>query len=299
MSVDSQLDPYHAEYQYLTLLGRTILTGNRVMDRTGVGTRALFGAQHRYSLKDGTFPLFTTKRTFFRGIVEELLWFLRGDTNGKHLLDKGIKIWEGNGTREYLDSIGLRDRAADDLGPIYGFQWRHFGAKYTTCDADYTDQGVDQLTTLIETIKTRPNDRRMILSAWNPAAHAEMALPPCHVMAQFYVADGYLSCMMTQRSCDMGLGVPFNVASYSLLTIMIAHVCGLKPGELIHSMGNVHVYENHVSALKSVVTRAPRPFPKLRIRESAQDKTIDQFAFDDFELSDYQPHPTVRLEMAV
>ncbi|XP_008468587.2 thymidylate synthase [Diaphorina citri] len=216
------------EQQYLHLLDKIIKTGHKKSDRTGVGTLSLFGAQMRFDLTNGTFPLLTTKRVFWKGVVEELLWFIKGSTNAKELSDKGVKIWDPNSTREYLDSIGLVDRKEGDLGPVYGFQWRHYGAEYKDMFTDYTDQGIDQLQNIINTIKTNPNDRRIIMCAWNPIDMPKMALPPCHCLAQFYVADGKLSCQLYQRSADMGLGVPFNIASYSLLTYMIAHVTGLQ-----------------------------------------------------------------------
>lgn len=203
----------HEEHQYLDLIREIIEKGTRKGDRTGVGTLSVFGRTMRFSLKDDTMPLLTTKKTFWRGLAEELLWFISGDTSAKTLQDKNIHIWDGNGSRESLDKLGLFHREVGDLGPVYGFQWRHFGAEYGTCHDDYTGKGVDQLAELINTIKTNPNDRRMIVSAWNPAALKYMALPPCHMFAQFYVNDGYLSCQMYQRSADMGLGVPFNVSS--------------------------------------------------------------------------------------
>jgi len=180
---------------------------------------------------------------------------------------------------------------------VYGFQWRHFGAKYTNMHADYTGEGKDQLAELIHTIKTNPNDRRMILSAWNPADLTLMALPPCHLMAQFYVSNGELSCMMLQRSCDMGLGVPFNIASYALLTVMLAHVTGLKPGEFFHVLGDAHVYKNHIEPLAEQIKREPRPFPILKINRHVPD--IDSFAFADFDLSGYNPHPPIKMDMAI
>jgi thymidylate synthase len=187
----------------------------------GVGTLSKFGCQMRFDLRTH-FPLLTTKRVFWRGVAEELLWFISGKTNARALQEKDIHIWDGNASRAYLDSVGLTEREEGDLGPVYGFQWRHFGARYVDMHTDYTGQGVDQLSELVQTIRTRPYDRRLILSAWNPAALREMALPPCHMFAQFYVANGELSCQMYQRSCDMGLGVPFNIASYALLTRCVA-----------------------------------------------------------------------------
>jgi len=286
----------HDEYQYLNAIRRCMEEGITMEDRTGVGTRSLFGMMMRFDLRE-TFPLLTTKRTFWRGVAEELLWFVKGDTNGNHLSEKGIKIWDGNGSREFLDKRGLPHREVGDLGPVYGFQWRHFGAKYVDMHADYTGQGVDQLAECIRKIKEDPTDRRIIISAWNPADLGLMALPPCHMFCQFYVAKGELSCLMYQRSCDMGLGVPFNIASYSLLTCMIAQVCGLKPGEFIHTMGNAHVYSNHVEPLQTQLERTPRPFPVLKINPDVKD--IDGFQMSDFELVGYSPHGKISMEMAV
>lgn len=287
------------EKQYLDLIRKILAEGDVRGDRTGTGTKAIFGAQMRFSLTDNTLPLLTTKRVFYRGVLEELLWFIRGDTNAKHLQEKGVHIWDGNSTRAFLDSRGLTANEEGDLGPVYGFQWRHFGAEYVDFHTDYTGQGVDQLQEIIDTLRKNPTDRRMVLSAWNPAAISRMALPPCHMFCQFFVANGRLSCQMYQRSCDVGLGVPFNIASYSLLTIMIAWVCNLEPGEFIHVMGDTHVYLNHIDALQVQLEREPRPFPKLRIKPGTQRESIDGFKFEDFELSDYNPYPKIEMEMAV
>jgi len=292
-----KIEPEHEEHQYLNLIKKILKDGNVKGDRTGTGTRSIFGSQMRFSLRNGRFPLLTTKRVFWRGVVEELLWFIRGSTSAKELQDKGIHIWDGNSSREYLDSIGLKDREEGDLGPIYGFQWRHFGAKYSTMHADYSGQGIDQLKQLIETIKANPDDRRMLMLAWNPVALPEMALPPCHCLCQFYVANGELSCQMYQRSADMGLGVPFNIASYSLLTCMMAHVTGLKPGEFIHVLGDAHVYNNHIAALEKQLEREPRPFPTLKILKQVQ--TIEAFTPEDFNLEGYDPHAKIAMDMAV
>ena len=361
----------HEETQYLDLIREIIEEGNVKGDRTGTGTISKFGKQMRFDLRRN-FPLLTTKRVFWRGVAEELLWFVGGKTNAKELQDKDIKIWDGNGSRAYLDSVGLghreegdlgpvygfqwrhfgatyKDMHADyngqgvdqlaevihkiktnpneelqdkdikiwdgngsrayldsvglghreegDLGPVYGFQWRHFGATYKDMHADYNGQGVDQLAEVIHKIKTNPNDRRILLTAWNPAALHEMALPPCHMFCQFYVANGELSCQMYQRSCDMGLGVPFNIASYSLLTCMIAQVCGLKPGEFIHVCGDTHVYSNHVEPLMKQLEVEPRPFPTLTINPAKTD--IDSFTFADFTITGYDPHPKIEMKMAV
>lgn len=294
------------------------------MDRTQVGTVSIFGAQMRFNLRDDVFPLLTTKRVFWRAVAEELLWFIKGNTNAKDLQAKDVHIWDGNSTREFLDKNGFKDREEGDLGPIYGFQWRHCGAEYTNCNDNYEGKGVDQLKEVIERIKTNPNDRRIIMSAWNVADIPKMALPPCHCFVQFYVADGELSCQLYQRSADMGLGVPFNIASYALLTYMIAHVTGLKPGDFVHTLGDAHVYINHIEPLKqqvrlnimiailleqmtsipnfffrfcSQVTRTPKAFPSLRFKRTVE--SIEDFAFDDFEIIGYNPHPSIKMEMAV
>ncbi|VDM42400.1 unnamed protein product [Toxocara canis] len=216
------------ELKYLRQIRQIIEEGDTVIDRTGVGTRSIFGLHSTYSLRNGVIPLLTTKRVYWKGVVEELLWFIRGDTDAKRLSVKNVKIWDANGSREFLDGRGFTDRPEGDLGPIYGFQWRHFGAEYRGTEADYSGEGVDQLSDVIQQIKNNPNSRRIILNAWNVKDLSQMALPPCHTLAQFAVRNGELSCQMYQRSGDMGLGVPFNLASYGLLTHMIAHVCGLK-----------------------------------------------------------------------
>jgi dihydrofolate reductase/thymidylate synthase len=286
----------HEEMQYLELIKEIIEEGNVKGDRTGTGTISKFGCSMRYDLRR-SFPLLTSKRVFWRGVAEELLWFVKGSTNANELKEKGVGIWDGNGSREYLDSIGLSHREVNDLGPVYGFQWRHFNAEYTDMHADYTGKGVDQLAEVIHKIKNNPNDRRILLTAWNPAALKEMALPPCHMFCQFYVANGELSCQMYQRSCDMGLGVPFNIASYSLLTCMIAQVCDLKPGDFVHVLGDAHVYANHVEPLKTQLKNEPRPFPQLKINPDVKD--IDGFKFEDFEIIGYDPCPKIEMKMAV
>lgn len=285
------------EMQYLELTRRIIAKGNKRLDRTGVGTLSIFGTQMRYNLRNNTLPLLTTKRVFFRGVAEELLWFIRGSTNAKDLQQKNIHIWDGNSTREFLDSAGFTDREEGDLGPVYGFQWRHFGAKYKTCHDNYTGEGIDQLAEVINRIKTNPTDRRIIMSAWNPVDIPQMALPPCHCLAQFFVADGELSCQLYQRSADMGLGVPFNIASYALLTHMIAHVTGLKAGDFVHTTGDTHVYLNHVEPLKEQLVRKPKPFPTLHFKRDV--KSIDEFQFEDFDVRGYEPYPSIKMQMAV
>ncbi|KAI9179555.1 Thymidylate synthase [Blastocladiella emersonii ATCC 22665] len=310
--------PRHEEEQYLDLIRHILRDGEYRPDRTGTGTLSVFAPQPmRFSLRDDTFPLLTTKRVFFRGVMEELLWFVRGDTDAKHLSDRGVHIWDGNGSKEYLDKIGQGHRREGDLGPVYGFQWRHFGAEYTTCDADYSGQGVDQLAAVIKQLREDPFSRRIILSAWNPAAIPSMALPPCHVLAQFYVSrrgaprgadavsaapvdvggEPELCCMLYQRSGDVGLGVPFNIASYALLTRMVAHVVGMPAGELVHILGDAHVYRDHVDPLRVQVERIPRAFPKLRIRRAVRE--IDGFTPEDFEVEGYSPHAKLEMKMSV
>ncbi|RYG62326.1 thymidylate synthase [archaeon] len=285
------------ELQYLNSVRDIITRGVLRKDRTGTGTLSVFGLQMRFSLRNQVLPLITTKKVFWRGVAEELLWFVKGSTDARLLQSKDIHIWDGNASRTFLDSRGLQHRAEGDLGPVYGFQWRHFGAPYTHCQADYKGQGIDQLAQCIEAIKTNPSDRRIVMTAWNPADLNSMALPPCHMFCQFYVADGELSCQMYQRSADMGLGVPFNIASYALLTHMVAHVTGLKAGDFVHVIGDAHVYCNHVDALREQLERSPRAFPRLaikRVRES-----MDDFVFEDFEVQGYEPYPPIKMKMAV
>lgn len=296
---EAKVDPTRnlEELQYLTHVDDLIRNGIFRQDRTGTGTFAKFGAEMRFNLRDHSFPLLTTKKVFWRGVAEELFWFISGDTNAKTLSSKGIKIWDPNGSREYLDRVGLSHHEEGDLGPVYGFQWRHFGAEYTDMHANYEGKGVDQLKECIHKIKTNPTDRRIIISAWNPAAIPQMALPPCHMFCQFFVANGELSCLMYQRSCDMGLGVPFNIASYSLLTCLLAHCCDLKPGEFIHSLGDYHVYQNHIDALKEQLQREPRPFPRLYIDTDIKD--IDQIGMGHLRLEGYDPYPPIKMDMSV
>lgn len=284
------------EKNYLALIHRVLETGILRTDRTGTGTLSVFGAQLRFSLRNNVFPLLTTKKVFWRGIAEELMWFIKGDTNSNNLKKKGVHIWDAHGSKENLKKLGFK-RDEGDLGPVYGFQWRFFGAEYKDHTENYSGQGIDQLKNCIDLIKHDPSSRRIILTARNPQDIGEMVLPPCHCFCQFYVANGELSCQMYQRSADIGLGVPFNIASYSLLTIMVAQVCGLTPGEFIHTIGDAHIYTNHITALRQQITREPTEFPILKITREITD--IDDFTIKDFEILNYNPQDTIKMEMAV
>ncbi|VDM95036.1 unnamed protein product [Thelazia callipaeda] len=293
------------ELKYLDQINHILTYGEAISDRTGIGTMSVFGMHSSYSLKNGTIPLLTTKRIFWKGVVEELLWFIRGDTNANNLSEKGVKIWNANGSRQFLDKLGFTNRAEGDLGPVYGFQWRHCGAEYQGMHFDYSNQGIDQLSEVINLIKTDPYSRRIILNSWNLIIlHRKrdsdlklMALPPCHTLAQFSVRHDGLSCQLYQRSGDMGLGVPFNLASYGLLTHMIAHVCGLKAAYLHHVLGDAHIYLNHVHALEEQLKREPRPFPTVEF--TGDIKTIDDFTSDSIILKHYYPLPSIKMKMAI
>jgi thymidylate synthase len=262
--------------QYLGLLQHLLENGTRKSDRTGTGTYSTFGYQMRFDLQAG-FPLLTTKKLHVRSIIHELLWFLSGDTNVRYLKENGVRIWD-----EWADDRG-------DLGPVYGHQWRH----WTGADG----QQIDQIAQLVDQIRHTPNSRRLLVSAWNPADLPRMALPPCHCLFQCYVADGRLSCQLYQRSADVFLGVPFNIASYALLTQMLAHVTGLESGELIHTFGDVHLYVNHVEQAKTQLARTPGELPQLRIVRNVQ--SIFDFRYEDFQLDNYQPQPHIPARVAV
>lgn len=286
------------EYEYFGLVKNILKNGKFKPDRTGTGTISLFGAQMRFSLRENTIPLLTTKKVFWRGIVEELLWFIKGSTDSNVLKEKGVHIWDANGSKEFLEKSGLGHREEGDLGPVYGFQWRHFGADYVDKNTDYSGKGIDQLKDIIERIKTNPYDRRLILTAWNPKDIPIMALPPCHCLAQFYVSvDKELSCQLYQRSADAGLGVPFNIASYALLTHMIAHLTGLKAGDFVHTLGDAHIYVDHVKSLQEQLERTPNNFPKVFFKRKIED--IDDFNFDDILVEGYNPQKSIAMKMSV
>eukprot|EP01055_Gregarina_sp_Pseudo9_P005236 Gregarina_sp_Pseudo_9__5235@NODE_58_length_4716_cov_37_865298_g54_i0_p1_GENE_NODE_58_length_4716_cov_37_865298_g54_i0NODE_58_length_4716_cov_37_865298_g54_i0_p1_ORF_typecomplete_len649_score167_84Thymidylat_synt/PF00303_19/5_5e106DHFR_1/PF00186_19/9_1e34RibD_C/PF01872_17/0_0049RibD_C/PF01872_17/2_1e03_NODE_58_length_4716_cov_37_865298_g54_i025854531 len=295
----------HQEAQYLAIMNDIIENGVESDDRTGVGTFCKFGTMMRFDLRE-SFPLLTTKKVYWKGVVEELLWFLKGETDAKKLAAKNVHIWDANGSKDFLTSRGLGHREEGDLGPVYGFQWRHFGAQYGNCRDDYRGQGFDQVLDVMNQIKKDPNSRRLIISAWNPAALRDMALPPCHMMSQFYVdpKKKELSCLMFQRSGDWGLGIPFNIASYSLLCLIIAKLTGLKPGEFVHCIGNAHVYKNHVAPLKEQLQRLPRPFPRVEIADALTksanfEEAIEKLDAKHFKLIGYDPWPAIKMDMAV
>jgi thymidylate synthase len=286
---------------YLALLRRVLEEGRERQDRTGVGTRGVFGHQSRFSLRpsgpggatSGGFPLLTTKKLHLKSIIYELLWFLQGRTDNQWLLDHGVTIWNEWASAESCARFG---RAAGDLGPIYGHQWRNFGAT-RAADGSYARDGVDQLRWLLEEIRRNPQSRRLIITGWNPAEAEQVALPPCHTLFQFYVQDGELSCQLYQRSADVFLGVPFNIASYSLLTMMIAQVSGLQPGEFVHTIGDAHLYNNHRDQARLQLTRTPRPLPRVRLNPAVRD--LFAFTFEDVVLEGYDPHPGIKAAVAV
>ena len=261
---------------YLDLLNHIMTSGTDKSDRTGTGTRSVFGAQLRFNLSQG-FPLLTTKKVFLKGVIHELLWFIAGDTNIKYLTDHGVHIWD-----EWADENG-------DLGPVYGKQWRSWPAP--------GGGTIDQLANVVDMIRRTPDSRRLIVSAWNPAEVDDMALPPCHTLFQFYVADGRLSCQLYQRSADMFLGVPFNIASYALLTMMVAQACGLQPGDFVHTFGDAHIYRNHFEQVREQLSRESRALPKMVINPDVKD--VFAFKYEDFHLEGYDPWPAIKAPVAV
>jgi len=285
------------EYNYLNLIDKILKVGQKRSDRTGVGTISIFGEKLEFDISE-RIPVLTTKKIPWKMIIKELLWFLSGKTDNKILQDQNVHIWDDNTSREFLDSRGLFHLNVGDIGAGYGHQWRHFGAEYIDCKTDYGDKGIDQINEIIRLIKEEPTSRRIILTGWNPSALHKMALPPCHgIVIQFYVRNEFLDCQMYQRSADVGLGLPFNITSYSILTFIIAQITNLKPGKFIHIIGDAHIYENHVEALKIQLERTPLVFPKLILNKAIN--CIDNFKLDDFHLIDYFCYPTIKMSMAI
>jgi len=277
---------------YLDLLRKVLDEGVQREDRTGTGTRSLFGYQMRVDLGEG-FPLLTTKKVHLKSIIHELLWFVRGQTHVSHLQEVDVSIWDEWATAEQAARFGRKE---GDLGPVYGHQWRNFGATERE-DGSFERDGFDQLTYVLDQIRDNPDSRRLIISGWNPSEAERVALPPCHTLFQFYVSEGRLSCQLYQRSADVFLGVPFNIASYALLTMMIASVSGLKPGDFVHTFGDVHLYRNHVDQARLQLSRQPRPLPTMQIDPSV-DNLFD-FRHEHFQLKDYLPHPRIKAPVAV
>ena len=287
------------EQQYIDLIENIFENGTLESTRNGT-TKAIFGNMMRFSLKDGQIPILTTKKTACKTCLKELLWFIQGHTDNKLLKNQNVHIWDANGSREFLDSRNLTNYEEDELGPIYGFQWRHFNAPYTNSQTDYSNQGIDQLMQAITMLKdpSQRTSRRIIVSAWNPCQLDEMALPPCHVLFQFHVKQNkYLSCSLYQRSGDVGLGVPFNIASYSFLVHIIAKHCDLETDEFVYFLGNTHFYEAHVDALQAQIKREPKPFPKNCIKnkhENINDYTVNDIEF----LTEYTYHESIKMKMS-
>jgi thymidylate synthase len=281
-----------SERAYLDLLKTVLEQGKPRADRTGTGTRALFGGQLRFDLRS-SFPLLTTKKVHLKSIIHELLWFVRGETTVQSLKDVGVSIWDEWATAEKTARFG---RSAGDLGPVYGHQWRNFGAT-KKADGSYERDGVDQLARLVRDIRESPMSRRLLVTGWNPEEADQVALPPCHTLFQFHVQDGELSCHLYQRSGDVFLGVPFNIASYALLTLMVAQATGLTPGDFVHSFGDVHLYNNHVEQAREQLSREPRPFPTMRL--NPERTSLFDFRFEDFTLEAYEPHPAIKAPVAV
>lgn len=277
---------------YLDLLNKVLEEGTDRDDRTGTGTRSLFGYQMRVDLADG-FPLLTSKRVHLKSIIHELLWFISGQTDVRHLQEVGVSIWDEWATAEQTARFGRKE---GDLGPVYGHQWRNFGAT-PRADGGYARDGVDQLQEAVRQIRQTPDSRRIIVSGWNPKEADQVALPPCHTLFQFYVAGGRLSCQLYQRSADVFLGVPFNIASYALLTMMVAQVTDLQPGDFVHTFGDVHLYKNHVEQARLQLAREPRPLPQMRLDSSV--KELFDFRYEHFELLGYDPHPRIPAPVSV
>tara|TARA_B100000524_G_scaffold144480_1_gene72523 strand:+ start:1954 stop:2916 length:963 start_codon:yes stop_codon:yes gene_type:complete len=287
----------HDENQYLNLIDDILIYGTDETGRNGVA-RTVFGSAMHFSLKNEILPLLTTKKVAYKTCLKELLWFIKGSTDNKELKSQNVKIWNDNASREFLDSRGLYENEEDDLGPVYGHQWRHFNAEYSNCKADYSNKGVDQLKYIIDNLKdpVNRNSRRLVMSAWNPVQLDEMALPPCHILVQFNVVDNdKLSCSLYQRSGDVGLGVPFNIASYSILTHLIAKHCDLKATDFNYFLGNAHIYDDHIESLRKQMEREPYEFPRINIKNIYDD--IEKYSVDDFEINDYNHYDVIKMKM--
>lgn len=296
-SIKHRNSSYHEENQYLNLLDDILSTNSEFVGRNGK-TLSIYGSAMRFSLENNSIPLITTKKVAWKTCLRELLWFIKGHTNNKLLKEQNVHIWDANGSREFLDSRGLQNNDEDDLGPIYGFQWRHFNANYVSCNTDYSNKGIDQLTEVINTLKDPllRNSRRMIISAWNPCQLNSMALPPCHIMMQFNVTNNNkLSCSMYQRSNDEACGTCFNIASYSFLTHLLAFHCDLEPYEFIYYKGNCHIYEEHISNIKIQLQRQPYEFPTLTILNKREN--IEDYNIDDFKVINYKYHDSLEYKM--
>ena len=286
----------HDENQYISLISDILLHGEEIVGRNGT-TKAVFGAAMVFNLEDGTLPLLTTKKVAWKTCLKELLWFIKGCTDNDVLRKQKVRIWDGNASREFLDSRGLNHLEEGDLGPVYGHQWRHFNAEYKTRHDDYSGKGVDQLQYVIDQLKDpeKRSSRRIIMSAWNPCQLNEMALPPCHVLCQFNVINNKLSCSLYQRSGDVGLGVPFNIASYSFLTHLLAKHCDLEAHEFVYYLGNAHIYDDHYKPLEEQILKKPYPFPKLSISIKKDD--INDYILEDFTVTEYKHHEVIKMEM--
>jgi thymidylate synthase len=288
---------FHEELQYLNLINDIIERGTKEKGRNG-DTLSIFGAAMHFSLENNNIPLLTTKKLAWKTCLKELLWFIRGDTDNKKLRENSVRIWDANASREFLDSRGLINNEVDDLGPVYGHQWRHFNAPYINCHTDYKGKGVDQLQNIIDCLNDpeKRMSRRLVMTAWNPCQLDEMALPPCHILCQFNVSSGNkLSCALYQRSGDIGLGVPFNIASYSFLTHILAKHCGLEPFEFIYTLGNCHIYEEHLDALKEQLVRKPFSFPQIQINSLHKD--IKNYNSNDIEILNYKSYEPIYMKM--
>ncbi len=287
----------HEEFQYLQLIENILKNGSTSETRNGT-TKSIFGNMMRFTLNNGTIPILTTKKVAWKTCFKELTWFIKGNTSNKLLKEMNVHIWDDNGSKEFLEKQGL-DYEEDDLGPVYGHQWRHFNAPYTDCNTDYENKGIDQLQELITNLKseTGRQSRRLLISAWNPCQIKEMALPPCHVLMQFYVSENkYLSCSLYQRSGDVGLGVPFNIASYSFLTHILAKHCGLEAKDFVYFLGNAHIYEEHIEPLQEQLTRIPYEFPKIQIKE--QKEKIEDYDLKSIEfITEYKYHDIIKMKM--